>query len=36
MISVKKNELPAAANEAKIGISDQTDEFMEALEQGTG
>ncbi len=35
MIPVKKDELPAAADKAGIGISDQTYEFMDALEQGT-
>ena len=35
MISVKKDELLAAANKAKIEINDQIDKFIDALEQGT-
>ena len=32
---MKKDELIAAANKAKIEINDRIDEFIESLEQGT-
>lgn len=32
---MKKDELIATANKAKIEINDQIDEFIESLEQGT-